>query len=423
MENYIGVGGKKEQEYESEYEIDEINFDHEQYKKDIAELNELTARILKNNPPCVKGTRLEPDCSTTEIDTKKVPCEAEQDIWKQFDGEKFVFDQDRQKKNSDFQKSIDGVMKNKKPVNFFGSEWVGYKLSDDIIEKSKETLNDVLPPVAKDLKNLGLYGVYAISDNKFDATYMDFVESEKEEIDTERIVKIPSDMQYQRSQPFMNKYNDVGEYLKLKPMETLELKLFSSVGRMKEVFIPLTDARIEIGIKDYINDKFLIKVKELASKNIDNKLTNNIKKDIIVGDNKKDDYTKVCNKLTMVSNYVQMKNRIGKPTFVLASKNNINYINEALSGYWSRDGKTYKYNKLTENFNYNLIANNDMGDTVIMGRVPKEGEVGINLVINKKTLTNFEYSDDDITGINLSFDFFAFGNHPEWNYFSFDMKR
>lgn len=457
--NYIGLGGNKTKVDEnfSEYEIDENNFDYERYKKDITELNELTARILKNNPSCVKSFKLEPDCSTTEFDystgirknslgqnypgpIKKVRWGDEQDIWKLFDNSKMDYEtqidalKEAKEKKEILNKAINNTFPKPKPVNFFGNEWVGNKLSNDIIENSKLSISsgasEDLPPVAKDLKNLGLYGVYTISDNKFDATYMDFVESDNEEdIITDSIIKTPSDMNKQLSpNPFMKKYNDnqksIDDYLKMEPtMKTLELKLFSSVGRMKEVHIPLSDTRIETGIKDYINDKFLVLVKELASKNIEDKFTNNIKKDLVVSDDNKDDYSRVCNRLTMVSNYIQMRGKLGRPTFILASKKNINYIIDAVSGYWWKDGKTYKYNKLTDNFNYNLIANDDMGDSVIMGRVPKEGEVGINLVINKNTLTNFEYSEDDITGINLSFDFFAFGNHPDWNYFSFDMKR
>ncbi len=474
----------------SSYEIDETNFDYEQYKKDISELNELTARILKNNPSCVKGYRLEPDCSVTEVDysdrSKKTVkpgekphdisalqkmilenCEdtpgrdcvldslnkskekskgfvscfneipnyeklgrspmmsgdqvlnemkirSDNDIWKQFDGNKFVFDNEYHEKQAQrlkeslkrdpkFQKEIDKSL----DLKLFGGEYVGKKLSKDIIEKSKENVGDNMPPIAKDLQKLGLYGVYSISDNKFNAAYLDFVLNEGDSVKaTDPINKFPDD-------------------LANASIPTIEVRLFNAVGRMKDRLIPLTNTRIDIGIKDFINDEFLKKVRELADKNIEDSNTK-LKTELVVdssSDNRnKDSNTKICNRISMISNYIQVKSRRGPATFILASKKNIDLIVEASSGHWRNDGKTFKYNKTSDHFNFDLVANNDLGDTVIVGRTPKESEVGINLVINKNTLTNFEYSDDDISGINLSFDFYAFGQHPEWSYFSFDLK-
>jgi len=477
----------------SSYEIDETNF--EQYKKDISELNELTARILKNNPSCVKSYQLEPDCSVTEVDysdrSKKtvkpgekphkdylaedlrkmiiencvdspgrdcvldslnkpkekskdfVSCFnqipdyekmgrspmmsgdqvleemdeiAKKNIWNQFDGNKFVFDQkyhdelSRKKIETKrtqlagdkyYENSID------KFVNNFGNEYVGKELTKTIIEKSKEQVVNDMPPIAKDLQKLGLYGVYSISDNKFNAAYLDFVLNEGDSVAaSDPINKFPDDL-VNVSTP------------------TIEVKLFNAVGRMKERFIPLADKRIEIGIKDFINDEFVKKVHELSDKNIEDSKTHlksELVADLSSDTRTKDSFSKICNRISMISNYIHVKNRRGPATFVLASKKNIDLIVEASSGQWRKDGKTFKYNKTLDSFNFDLVANNDLGDTVIIGRTPQESEVGINLVINKNTLTNFEYSDDDISGINLSFDFYSFGQHPEWSYFSFNLK-
>lgn len=425
------------------------NFDVEQYKKDMDLLKLLTGSILKNNPLCVTekwmdswdGSSHIKDLSKNQPKKDKITgpiTEADQEIWKQFDGEKFVFDKDwhekqakikvESKKDPSFQKEVDDSFK--KSVDKFGRSFVGDGLSKEILEKSKEKiLDEPMPGLAKDLQSLGLYGVYVISDNKFTATYMDFVESEVPELKDD--MKVNPDLYPSETMVggFWKKREDVQSSLdktwnisEFNNSKNIELRVFDSVGRMNERFISLADTRLEIGIKDFINAEFIKKVKELTEKNLDD-AANNIKKPLIVKYDEKDDNSKICNKLTMVSNYIFMKNKSGKPTFIFASKKNISLINDSVNGYWWKDGKTYKYNKTSDNFNYNLIANDDLGDTVIMGKLPKEGEVGINLVINKTTLTNYEYSDDDITGVNISFDFFAFGNHPEWNYFRFDMKK
>ena len=407
MEKYYGDSSNPANKVEdlNTYEIDENEFDVEQYKKDIQELNRLTSKILNNNPSCVTGYKRDSwDGSLTEINystgiKKIIPGEKSHDIpfphpIKQGNITEDPFNQ----------KNIPTIPQ-QLHVNRFAAEYVGKKLTDDIMEVSKEKLEMDMPPIARDLAKLGLYGVYTVSDNKFDAAYLDFVQENN---------------------------NDA--------IPTVAVRLFNSVGRMKERLIPLDERdsigrnSIEIGIKDFINDDFVRAIKDLISKNTDVDFPSHFSKPIVLTGNENNDnymtyisdvYSKICRRIQSISNQIFNKNKRGPATFIFASKANIDLIIEAFGGFWYRDGKTYKYNRSSDEFRFDFVANNELGNTVIIGRKPEEMEVGINLVINKNTLTNFQcdVDDDDVTGVNLSFNFFAFGSHPEWNYFSFDLER
>jgi len=413
-------------------------FDLEQYRKDMEQLNELTSRILKNNPSHVRkddvegfrnfstGKNPDPfketilpgpehvndvmgyinkqkDIKTIRktLEDQGINFDDKTQSWTMDNTKYHNFKRDEKRKDPKFQKEVDDIIKNS--MKNFGNSYVGKELTENIIEVSKEKIVDEMPPLAQDLLKLGMYGVHTVSDNKFDATYLDFVYENTVSADDP-----------------ISKFVDP-----LTTIPTIECRLFNSVGRMQQRLIGLNDTRIEVGIKDFINDEFIKKVKELSEKNIDEKITNKLKSPILLNEdgNGKRILTTVSNRISMISNYINVKNRRGPATFILASKKNIDVIIEAFSGWWWQDGKTYKYNKTLDNFRFDLIANDDIGDVVIVGRKPNEGEVGINLVINRNTLTNFVYNEDDITGINLSFDFFSFGKNPEWNYFSFEMKR
>lgn len=329
-------------------------FDYEQYKKDIEKLNELTSKILKNNAP----QKQEPN-----------------------------FKNDEKEKN----------------IRMFGDNWVGKKLSKEIVEKSKEKIENDLPAIIKNLDKLGLYRCYAVSDNKFNASYLDMVELNSEEKEEET----KDDTVY--------KMGLEGSFDSLK-RKKIGVKLFNFVGRMNERFVSLENKSIDVGIKDFINDHFIKKVKEIAEKNTVDEKTKFLKEPLDI--TKDESINKISNKIYGISNYIGAKSKRGAATFILASKKNIELILE-VTNHWKLDGKTFKYNE----GNLNLIVNDDLEDTVIVGRKPNEGDPGINLVVNRNTLTNFTYSEEDVSGVNLSFDFFAIGQHPEYNYFSFEIKR
>jgi hypothetical protein len=383
---------EKKKREEKMKELIEI-FDYEQYKKDIDQLNELINRIVKNNPSCITGLKRDRwDGSITQW----VPIE-------RIDGDKQPKEQP--KVITDVNETMKHVKKKipTEQIKTFGDGWVGKELSSDIIEKSKEKIENDLPSVARDLEKLGLYGCYAVSDNKFNAAYLDFVELV--ENNSETVLRKETDSS------FITLEKEI-------PAKTLEVRLFNFVGRMNERFISLENKDIDVGIKDFINDEFVKKVKELADKNIEDEIKIKALKEPI--DIKEMDKNTLTYRINAVSNYINVKNRRGGATFILSSSKNIDAILKTVSG-WKSGRKIFKYNKSYSNLD--LVVNNDLGDTVIIGRKPQEGEPGINFVVNRNTLTNFTYSEEDVSGINLSFDFFVFGQHPEYNYFSFEMKR
>lgn len=70
----------------------------------------------------------------------------------------------------------------------------------------------------------------------------------------------------------------------------------------------------------------------------------------------------------------------------------------------------------------NLLYNDEMADTVIIGRCPTEGEPGINLIVNQSGFDNFDYSEDDeICAVNALYEFYAGGKYPQMNYLSFEL--
>ena len=360
------------------YDKDEIDrrmdsaiseFDIEQYKKDIEQLNLLTKKILENNPICAKevwtdswdGTKHERDLSKKSVisgyETKTISSEKahepntlmgeklndviesmktlnkpfrtleEQGIeydektqslstnWVKHEN----FRQEEKKKDPQFQKEVEDSIK--KGLNRFGNDYVGKELTKEIIEKSREKITMDMPPISKELSKLGLYGVYTVSEDKFNAAYMDFVISKDGETSDDPFVfnkLINPDTTRDRTeeykkmkyQTFKAEYDD-NLNIDRTELPTLEIKLFTSVGRMKPRLIPLNDTRIEVGIKDFINDEFVKKVKEMCEKNVDDygkSIPNHLKNPIIL-DGTKDNYVKVSNRISMISNFINVKNR------------------------------------------------------------------------------------------------------------------
>jgi hypothetical protein len=404
------------------------DFDLDQYRKDMEELKSLTSRILNNNPSYLKKDKKDtgyigfPKIDKDEfgrefISSKSIPVRK-----RDFASIYFKGNIDDQTDKKELEKALKKIpVPKSNPINLAGNDWVGNELSKNIMEKSKEQIENDNPRIAKELQKLGLYGVYTVSDNKFDANYLDFIVVDNR---TEPPgVKVSFDHDSKDFKPIVK---TLSENVFIKDnVPTIEARMFSVVGRMQERFIPFNDKSIELEIKDFINDEFIRKIKEMTNrhKESEDEVIKNITSNIEVSEGLKDTFTKVSNRINMISNYINVKNHRGGATFIFASRKNINFIVEAYSGWWYRDGNTYKFTKTMENFNLDLVANDNLENTIIVGRCPKEGEVGLDLIINRNTLNNFQYTEDDISGVNLSFDFHAFGHHPESNYFSFDLNR
>lgn len=399
-------------------------FDVNQYKKDMNSLKEITNSIINNNPIHAKGSTLNPDGTYTSFNYEKrkkftdelskfhnnvddpispfgedgLPLSSNE-FWNKINKQKM----DNKKGDSKFQKEIDEMLDysgDKANTNYVEKEIVNM-----INDKRKETVEVTKPSILQDLEKLNLYRVFAISDNKFNCAYLDFIEETKENLVKTDEYKVIEDKLLNR--------------LKFETYPTISVKLFSAMGRTKEQYIDVIDKNIDCAIKDFINEKFVEKVKILADKNKENAPLN-MKRDFILSE-EKERTVKIPNKINMISNYLITKGRRGAASFVFSSKKNIDIIIESMCGNHYKQSNTYIYNKPI-NTNLNFIVNDSLGDTVIVGRNPKDDEVGIKLVVNINTLNNYVYSDDDIEGVSLSFDFFDFGTHPEYNYFSFEMK-
>jgi hypothetical protein len=348
------------------------DFDYEKYKKDIEMLNEVTKSIMQNNGSCKKEKE-----KTTTFSTIRP------------NNVTGLFTNENGGRNSD-------------PIN---------KMIND---KLKENLKDInKPQYLKALESLNMFDVYMVSGKFFKYVYMDWLETTKKGT-------------FKRD---LSKYNidenlDINEILKRsektndEPVKTISLRCVNSSSEIKEKFIKFTEKRIDGTICDFINQEFVNKVKNLCEKN---KLENNDLDLTMFSDSHK--RSKITSKINMISNKISKKGRFGGSNFIIGSKKNIDAIINSLNGSYDKEYLgTYKFNKKIENLSHDLIVNNSLGDTIIVGKKPKECEPGVYVVVNEKTLNNFQFTEDDFDSINLGFEVLEVGEHPEYNYISFEMK-
>lgn len=214
------------------------------------------------------------------------------------------------------------------------------------------------------------------------------------------------------------------------PSELLESILdknnmsIESQKRLKTIFIEKIDYEKEI--INHIVSEYIKGVKKLANSN--NKTS--LRKERII---KKSEYDTLTLYKHIKTNIMICDSAIAsiiteRPNFILASKKNITLITEAIGHTWKLVGKTGildindRITKDIKDSYENLIYNDEMGDTVIIGRCPKEGEPGINLIVNQISLDNFDYSEDDeICAVNAMYEFYAGGKYPQMNYLSFEL--
>lgn len=305
-------------------------------------------------------------------------------------------------------------------------------LSDKISEISKQKLETSLPPIAVDLKKLGLYGVYSTSNDKFVVNYIDFDVESHENLIKENPTNFNWSLNSLQSKPSLGKASLPG----WKRMSddsvpsVLSLGIHSKSGIISEKFIPIGSFDISISIENFINSEFIKKIKELSIKNRAHSLVMSTKEDknkisdsIIIKEIDNSLFKQINARLVLISNYILSKGRMGSPNFIFASRKNIEIIDKINNEGLKKNVSTYIYDN-NNKLKYNLVINDELGDTVIVGRTPNDDtNLGINLVINEKTLNNYTFSEDDITGINLGFEFVTVGNRPEYNYYSFEMRE
>jgi len=139
-------------------------------------------------------------------------------------------------------------------------------------------------------------------------------------------------------------------------------------------------------------------------------------------ENIEDFYKQIRYREGLCSSIIRSEYKNIPPNFILGSENNILLIIDSIKGTTKKCGKTsiFKVNSTYETYNY--IIDDEMENTIVIGRCPEESEPGINLFINKNSLYNYEYStDDDISAVNIFYQFYAVGKFPQLNYLSFDI--
>jgi hypothetical protein len=322
-----------------------------------------------------------------------------------FDSEQHFRKQvDETKLDPEFKKRFEEHLK-----ELHGEDCVPPNVVEMINNVKKEKIVIQKPELVNELESLNLYSSYITTNDRFECFYLDFVEEEKnlwlktgEEVEIKEGIK--------------------GERLKETPVKTIGLKMFTKTGLLQEQFIDLVDKDLKKGVKDFINDQFIEKLKELSLLHKTKSKRINIDFDLKSTLNMSRITSELMNRINMIDTLIHIDTRRGGASFIIASEENSQLILKFILGYTNSDGKLRKLNGNT-NTKFDILSYDELGDTVIVGRKPKEGEPGINLVINKDTIGNFVYSDDDITGINMKFGFFDFGAHPEDMYFQFDLKK
>lgn len=361
--------------------LDEFDINPE----DIIDLNNLkkdVSAIIENNPIYIKK-KLSDDEIKKQLD--EINADAQ-----------FIMERlNKRTDNRDLDsKALNGIFKNKEVLNWSS-------LNDDELLKLTQEIkndksNDDMSFISNELKKLKMFGVYETEDDNVNVEYIDIID---------------------------NLNNDWNE---------ISAKVFSKHCRIDKKYIPINkDDKILNKIIYHISNDFINIIKELSDKNKGNMF---LKQDLIINENeinKKGE--KLISKLISISNYIYHKNKVDDGIFILSSKKNIELIVKVFNYLNNNENKIYKY-EIKNNLNFNLIVSEDIENTVIIGKCPdkieinkaghvKENIKGVNLFLKKDTLNNYDlcFDDEDIVGVNISYDFHLFGNHPEYNYFNFNL--
>lgn len=213
--------------------------------------------------------------------------------------------------------------------------------------------------------------------------------------------------------------------------QTTDIKTMSLVTKTKtvelsDVVVPLpNDLDPSNVIRTHILKRILGGISYLALKHKQEVESHSIVGlDIEINDTSDTSVRKIISKILACSNFVATNGRRGPANFIIASQDILNFINFQRSD-------EYIYEPEYSLMGLKMLACNDLGNTVLIGRGPgtktkeNQGEPGMFL-LTKEDLLPFEYKFDktetDITDAKIKYAISDVGDRAYCNYIQFDVK-
>lgn len=129
---------------------------------------------------------------------------------------------------------------------------------------------------------------------------------------------------------------------------------------------------------------------------------------------------KLMAKTLTYSSYISKKCRRGPANLIIANKR----IIDLMEFPWSSESYVYAVEKRGDNVGgFKKFVCEDLGDTVIIGRLGNLNEPGLTLVSNDESLeNNIFFNATDIAGINIRYALDSYSPSDKFSYLSFDFK-
>jgi len=207
---------------------------------------------------------------------------------------------------------------------------------------------------------------------------------------------------------------------------SMKLAAKSKTVELSDIVVPLPQD-LDPGnvVRTHLLKKILGGISYLAIKHKQEVESHSVKGlDVEISDTSDTSVRRVIAKVLACSNFVASNGRRGPATFVIASQDIINFINFQGSG-------DYIYEPEYSLAGLRLLACNDLGNTVIVGRGPlgeekgNDGETGMVLISGDKFMPvgyGFDETQTDITDARIKYAISDVGDTAYHNYIQFDVK-
>jgi len=132
------------------------------------------------------------------------------------------------------------------------------------------------------------------------------------------------------------------------------------------------------------------------------------------------DKRKVISRILSSANMVASKGRRGPANFIMIGKEYIDYLRQDIS----EDMPFQSMDEIgTMAYGMNIFVSANLGNTVIVGRTPKDGtEPGLHLVSTPEDISGvIKIANNDISGVDVTYMLVQLGFNPERNYLQFNI--
>jgi hypothetical protein len=144
--------------------------------------------------------------------------------------------------------------------------------------------------------------------------------------------------------------------------------------------------------------------------------------DLVLTGNTKTDKRSLIARILMASNTIATKSRMGPATFVMIGKDYLDYLqSDVPEDVDFFDSAQLSFSNLS---NLKIVVSNSLGNTVIVGRCPKEADCGLHILTTDSDIsgTLVHMDKDENCDVEVTYQIYTVGNNPENNYIQFDIN-